>query len=261
MMLGKKPATVDPRDLKFSAYLTGEPLPGHPRTFGHEALVPAWKMLGNDSVGDCVIAGGAHETMLWNAECGVEVPFDDASVLSDYSAIAGYDPNDPSTDQGTDMRAALKYRRSTGLLDANGKRHKIGGFVALKPGNIDELLEAIWLFGAVAIGFEMPSSAMDQFDAGKPWSVVTGSPIEGGHYTPGCAVRGAGLLSFLGVSRDLVVVTWAKLQPVTLGFVAKYCDEAFAILSEEMIGNTGKSLEGYDLAQLRADLAGIPALA
>jgi hypothetical protein len=48
-------------------------------------------------------------------------------------------------------------------------------------------------------------------------------------------------------------VTWGRTQPMTAQFYTKYCDEAWAILSLEML-KTGKSPEGFDLAQLQTDL-------
>jgi hypothetical protein len=68
-------------------------------------------MLGNDTVGDCVLAGGGHETMLWNREAGKTVPFTAANSIKDYSAITGYAPADPSSDKGTDMEIADAYNR------------------------------------------------------------------------------------------------------------------------------------------------------
>jgi hypothetical protein len=252
--LGKKPATYDKRDLQFAHYRTTAPLPPHPKQFGHEKLVAAsaWQMLGNgpdntvsqgfQGAGDCVFAGGDHETMLWTLEGGAPAQFTGANAISDYSAVTGYNPKNPKSDQGTDVRQALKYRRSTGLIDAAGKRHKIGAYLALEPGNTDHLLEALYLFGVVGIGIQFPDSAMDQFNAGKPWSVVQGARIEGGHYVPLVAKRS-----------NLECVTWGRIQPMTSQFYAKYCDEAWAILSPEML-KSGKSLEGFDLGQLQTDL-------
>jgi hypothetical protein len=180
--------------------------------------------------------------MLWTAEGGNPVSFSTENTLADYSAVTGYDPDNPYSDQGANVRDVLKYRKSTGLLDATGKRHKIGAFVSLEPGNWQHLLEALYLFGAVGIGIQCPDSAMDQFNEGKPWSVVPGASIEGGHYIPLVAERG-----------NLVCVTWAKLQQLTRRFFKKYCDEVWAILSEEML-NGGKSLEGFDFTQLQVDL-------
>ena len=247
--LGKKAATYDKRDLLFAKYrVDGVELPKLPKRFGHGKLIRKWGMLGNDRVGDCVLAGGAHETMLWNREAGIHVDFTDEGVLSDYSAITGYNPNDPNTDQGTDPRQAFDYRRSTGLVDAAGKRHTLGAYVALEPGNWDQLLEATYIFSGVGIGVEFPSSAMDQFNQGKPWSVVSGNvPIEGGHYIP--AIGHAS-------SSTVTIVTWGKAIHMTRGFYEKYCDEAYALLSPEYLKD-GKSPEGFDLTALQADLAAL----
>ena len=54
----------------------------------------------------------AHETMLWNKEAARTVTLNNESVLKDYSAVTGFNPNDPNTDQGTDMQVAA--RRNTG---------------------------------------------------------------------------------------------------------------------------------------------------
>lgn len=245
--LGKRPATYDKRDLLYTKYRNTQiDLPPHPARFGHGTLVKSWGMLGNDQYGDCVFAGGAHETMLWNKEAGKNVAFSAESVLGDYGAVTGFTPNDPNSDQGTNVRDALSYRRSTGLADASGSRHQIAAFVALEPGNWEQLLEAVYLFSGVGIGVEFPASAMDQFDQGKPWSVVPGSPIEGGHYIP---VIGH-------ATRDSVsVVTWGQKIYMTSAFYKKYCDEAYALLSQEMMTKTGKSREGFDFEELKADLS------
>lgn len=248
MKLGKKPFVPDPRDLKFSKYrmrLVEPELPPVPEgPFGHEELVPAWGMLANDSVGCCVFAGAAHETMLWTREGQQPADFTDATVLADYSAVTGYDPSDPSTDAGTDVREALKYRRNVGILDAQGNRHKIGAFVGLDVGNVDHVLEALYLFGAVALGIQIPDTAMEEFKNGRPWDLPGGS-IEGGHYVPLVARR-----------ENLVVVTWAKLQQMTAAFYAQFSDEAWGILSEEMLVG-GRSPEGFDLEALKADLVAV----
>jgi hypothetical protein len=203
-------------------------------------------MLGNDTAGDCVFAGADHETMLWTTEAANPATFTAATAIADYSAVTGYDPGNPATDQGTEVRQALQYRQQTGLVDAAGNRHRIGAYLALEPGDMDHLLEALYLFSAVGIGIQVPQSAMDQFHAGQPWSVVYGTQeIIGGHYVPMVAYRG-----------NLVCVTWGRLQQITRQFYLKYCDEAWAILSPEMLKG-GVSLEGFDLAQLQADLAAL----
>lgn len=241
--LGKLPARHDRRDLVYASYAATTL--HAPRTVkANLRAFSDWGMLGNDSVGDCVLAGGDHETMLWDKLGGKQVEFGPQDAIADYSAITGYDPNDPSTDRGTDVHNALNYRRKVGLRDAHGERHKLGGFVALEPGNTTHVREAVWLFAAVGIGFEVPGSAMQQFDDGKPWTVVPGQRIEGGHYVP---VIGYG-------PRSLYCVTWGRVQEMSWGFFEKYCDEAYALLSPEMLVG-GRSVAGFSLRQLKADLA------
>lgn len=251
--LGKKPANPVRPKLKLAKYLNLSVLPSPPRRFGHEELVSQpWMMLGNDSVGNCVEAGAAHETMVWNAEAGRQVTFSAATVISDYSRATGYDPHRPWTDVGTDMTAYAKYRRNLGVLDVSGNRHKIGAYADLQPGNIEELLTAMYLFGAVGVGIQFPQSAMDQFNAGEPWLVVPGSPIIGGHYIP--AVRRLRHESWWRTR----ILTWGAWVHASDAFIETYCDEAIAYISLESLTD-GKSIEGFDKEHLLADLAAFTA--
>jgi len=203
-------------------------------------------MLANDRHGDCVWAGAAHETMLLEREAGNVVIFTDADVLGDYAAATGFDPQKPQTDQGTDMQAAADYRRKTGILDAGGRRHTVAAYLALEPGNLEHLYQATYLFGAVGIGLELPASAFDQTDQGKPWDVVPQSANAGGHYVP-----------LVGRAADgLHVVTWGALQVMTESFLKTYCDEAIAYVSQECLV-AQKSPEGFDYAALLRDLAAL----
>jgi hypothetical protein len=263
MHIGKLPPRIDPRTLQFNRYRTGLPTP--PDQIGHENLIAAanWGMLGNgpdntvqpgfQGAGDCVFAGGDHETLLWTTEGGNPAEFNGKTAISDYSAVTGYVIGDPNTDVGTDVITALNYRRKTGLIDILGNRHKIGAYVALdvskiNAGDFSEFDEALFLFGAVAIGIRFPASAMTQFDNGQPWDVVADDGgIEGGHYIPAVEKYPDGTSD---------CVTWAKPQRVTAAFWSKYVDEAYAILSPEML-RQDKSPEGFDLAQLQTDLAEI----
>jgi len=242
--LGKKAARPGAVSFRFANYANLAALPKPPRHFGHENLVVEdWQTLANDSYGDCVFAGAAHETMLWNREAGRQVPFNNDAVLSDYSAVTGFNPNDPNTDQGTDMKDAASYRRKVGVVDANGNRHKILAYIALDPGNLPQLYAACYLFGAVGMGFNFPSSAWAQFDQHKVWT-ATRAHTNGGHYVPVVAKRD-----------HLLAVTWGRTQPFTAMFYERYTDEALAYVTEERLDAlTGRSLEGFDRDQLLVDL-------
>ncbi len=241
--LGKKPARLGAVKFKLSSYADLSTLPTPPAEFGHAAALSDWQVLGNDNYGDCVWAGAGHETMLWRKLAKLWYGFDDKSVLSDYSAATGFNPADPNTDQGTDMQQAAEYRRTVGIVDSLGWRHRIVAYMALDISNVQEVYTAMYLFDAVGLGIRFPASAMDQFDAGQPWSVVAGSPIEGGHYVPAISKQN-GMLG---------VVTWGKLQLMEEAFLIANCDEAIVYLTVENL-LMGKTREGFALPDLLSDL-------
>lgn len=227
--------------LRFSAYLNTTQLPTVPQVFGHYGLIPAsdWGMLGNDQVGDCAIAGIDHIEMLWNAEAKKQVTFTTKDALNEYSAITGYIPGDPSTDQGTDIVTAAQYWQSTGIADNNGVVHKIASF--LQVDTPDHAITAAYLFGACGLGIQLTDEAQAQFMNGQPWDVGTLSGDY--HFVP-------------LVGRDdkyLYVVTWGAVQAMTPAFFKQVCYESVAYLSDEML-TAGKSPDGFDLAQLQTDL-------
>jgi hypothetical protein len=250
LKLGKMPAAPRPTDFKFSEFAAGITLPTVPSRFGHGSAYSDWGMLGNDRYGDCVWAGAAHEHMLINKVVhGIDVGFDDASVLGDYSAVTGFDPNDPQTDGGTDVHVALSYRRKTGIADATGKRHQIGAYVSLDPKSWQHLEQAAYIFGAVGIGIEFPSSAMDQFNAGQPWDVVPGARNEGGHYVP--------TVGSLHAADQVTVLTWGKHQVMTQAFYEKYNDEAWVYVTNEELRSNGTGLHGFDVEKLNSFLGAL----
>jgi len=248
---GKTPARPGAVKLKFGTFFHAPELPTPPAVFGHYGVGPGlpWSMLANDVRSDCVFAGAAHETMVWTHRSGAGKParFRDEDVLADYAAVTGFDPSDPSTDQGTDMVEAASYRRKVGVVDADGARHKIDSYVALRPGDLDQLALATYLMGATGIGIVFPDSAETQFDALEPWDVVPGSTESGGHYIPCVGRNSAG---------NFLVITWGRIHAVTPAFLKKYCDEAIAYVSLDPLKNN-LSPEGFCADDLRRDLAAL----
>lgn len=245
--LGKSPARKGAVKFALIDYLDVTKFPKIPDTFGHEGVIKNadWGILGNDQVGDCVFAGAMHETMMWSTLGGNPATFNDDVAIKAYSEVTGYNPADPQTDAGTDMEYAAQYRRKTGLPDIAGNRHKIEAYLAITPGNIQQHLIAMYLFGAVGIGITFPDTAMQQFMNGEVWDIVSNSNIEGGHYVPLIAKR-----------QYIECVTWGKEQPMTDEFFQRYNDESIVYLSAEMFVNR-KSPEGFDYDQLVTDLTNL----
>ena len=222
----------------YSSIFNADMLPTPPKIFGHELLLAggAWGMLGNSDCGDCTLCDAAHQTMLWSLEGGKSSTFTQAGVIADYSAISGYNGTE-ATDTGCDMQDVANYRQKTGVIDANGVRHKIQSFASLKSGNLNQLAQAAYIFGAVSVGVQLPSSAEDQFDAQKPWSVVSGDTIEGGHCITIVGMNSAG---------NYLLLTWGRLHAAAPAWLSTYMDEAIAPLSTEMLNAKGVSPEAYD---------------
>jgi hypothetical protein len=201
-------------------------------------------MLGNDKWSCCVIAGGMHEDIVINEEAGNPVPtFTTLDSKDEYTAITGFNENDPSTDQGTDVQAAAAYRQKIGFRDSTATRHKIVAYLAV---NSDDLPLAAYTLGAAGWGLNVPGSAEDQFDAVQPWTFVPGDPLQGGHYVPIVGQTPSG---------NLVIITWGRTQEVTKPFYNAYFDEGIGYVSQEFLNNsTHLSPEQFDLATLQSFL-------
>jgi hypothetical protein len=213
--------------------------------------IDSWPMYGNDRYGDCVEAElGHHVEQITRYGQGHAVTVGDQAVLSAYSAITGFDPDDPDTDQGTVIEDALSWwRKGDGLSG-----HAIVAYAAVDVSNPTEVKQALNLFGGLSVGFNFPASAMDQFNEGLPWDVVKRSPIEGGH----CVLVGA----YDATSFDCV--TWGVRQKMTTAFWRKYVDEAWVVIDDEMVSalsTYGVSLHGLgeEFASLTGEANPFPA--
>lgn len=244
--LGKKPARKYSVQFRLGDYI--QDVVTIPKVFGFVLPTVDWGLLGNYECGDCVVAGAAHETMLWSRSAGKGLTrFDDTGVIRQYRIASGWNgiSNDP-TDVGLDMQEFASHRRKFGILDADGEIHKIKAYAAVS--GVNELIQATYIFGAVGVGLMMPESTFDQFDAQRPWDIVSGSRVVGGHYVP-CVGRNS--------KGHLLFITWGRLQAATPNFVARYMDEAIAYVSPDFITARGLSPRLVNQAKLEADLAAL----
>jgi hypothetical protein len=240
--LGKRPAQPARPHLKLTAaHLAALPDPPAEVDHGADGSYPLY---GNDRYGDCVEAGIGHQVGQYTlVSSGLEVTFSDQQILAAYSAITGFSQDNPETDQGTYTQDAMTWWRKTGL-----EGHAIVLFAALDLANVKALKQAINAFGGMGIGFNFPAYAMDQFNAGKSWDVQKkNGQIEGGHY----------VLATGYDDQYLRVKTWGAEQEMSWAFLAKYADEAWVVLDDEMVGQAGTFLPGVDLYGLGEDFAAL----
>ena len=200
----------------------------------------------NDTYGDCVVAGGYH---IAGVETGnaTGTPFiaTDAQIIKDYSAIGGYVPGDPSTDNGCDEQTAMNYWTQTGF--ANGT--KLTGYMAIDATNPTEIQQALYLFENVLFGIELPDAWISPFPStdGFVWTPGPANP-QNGH-----CVIGAGY-----DSQGVKIATWGLLGSITWAAIAALCvpnagGELYLLLSPDQIAKgTQKAPNGLLWADLAA---------
>lgn len=239
--LGRKALKTDSRTLRLANYLTAS-LPAAPVSCDWTKGVTQWGMMLNDRLGDCTCAAVGHAVQLWTLNLGEEITEPDSEIESAYEEWCGYNPADPATDEG-----GVELDILTDWKNHSFKGHYLLGFASANPKNLDEIKQAINLFGLVYIGISLPLSAQGQMI----WDVV---PDDGsGNTEPGSwgghAVVVVGYDAF-----GLICITWGGLMRITNAFWLKYVDEVYALLGADWVGSKGAP-SGFLLAPLKADIA------
>jgi hypothetical protein len=222
-----------PPPIHLAAYAEG-PLPAPAKSIEPPQL--QYPMAGNDTVGDCTIADAVHSSQVWSsithepwAYCG------DAATVSEYYKLTG------GQDTGLVISQLLASWHANGLGPV---AHRITAYAQVHYANLVEVRQAVDWYGTCRIGVNLPQAAMDEFNAGKPWD-LTGTAADdeiiGGHDVP-----------IVGYDSELYVVTWGRIQPVTLRWFQRYVEEAWAIVPANFMPRHGDG-RGINVAQLIAD--------
>jgi hypothetical protein len=243
MKLGRKAVKTDSRTLKLGNYLTAA-LPPPPSTVDWTKGTTNWGMMLNDSLGDCTIAGGAHAIQVWTLNTATMYTMPNNVIEGAYSAWDGYVPGDPSTDQGgIELDVLNDWKKNVrGFF----KQHPLLAFADAAVTNQTEVKQAINLFGGLYIGLNVPNYIMGDtipqvWDVPQPGQDAT---IDGGHcvYCVGYDPQG------------VTFISWGALYKMTWAFWSKFVDEAHALLGKNWLDAKSVDPQGFDLAQLEADL-------
>jgi hypothetical protein len=253
--LGRLKPKARPR-LHLKDYLRLGDLPPPPPTvdWSPNAAAALAQMYNNDVWGDCVIAGLMHLIGVWTGNAtGKPFIASLAQVTAAYSAIGGFDPNNPqATDNGCDEATALQYAASTGIGDGV----KFVGSIAIDATNKTEVMQTLNLFeGGVMFGMALPDAWVQSLPSasGFVWDVA-GDPDQGN----GHCVIGVGY-----TEQGVIISTWGMLGTITWAAVAKYAvgtagGELWAALSPDQIAaGQAKAPNGIAWADLQSDLAAI----
>lgn len=242
----RRPVARCPR-LSLKNYLKMS-LPAPPESMGYAAKAEGAlsQMYLNDSLGDCVIAGMAHVEGVLTGNVGNPAIFSDGQIMALYSAIGGYVPGDPSTDQGCDEQTALNYWQQKGVVD-----RKIMGWMSVNPSDSTEVRTALWLFENLIFGVELPDAWVNPMPSapGFVWESAGEADPENGH----CFVA-----TGYGPS-GLQICTWGMLGSITNAAVQKYAGaseggELYCVISQDGIAKASqKAPNGFDWSQLVAD--------
>jgi hypothetical protein len=204
---------------------------------------------GNDTLGDCVIAGIGHVVATQTGNAGDLFTFSDQQIISLYSSIGGYVPGDPSTDNGCDEVTALNHWAHRG---APLGEHKITGWLWVNGADLEEVRTAMWLFENLYFGVELPDEWVNQAMPSSPgftWDVAGAPGPNNGH----CVVAtGYG-------PQGIQIDTWGLIGTITDAAIAKYMvpaagGDTYVVIAEDSIAKaTGKAPNGFDWSQLVAD--------
>lgn len=208
----------------------------------------AWGMLGNDVVGDCEIAMLLHDINAYRLSAGLApFPFTTEAAIALYSAIAGYNPADPSTDQGTDPGQAHTYWQTIGIPLPGGGVDKIAATVAIDPADDLHVAVGVYEFVAVDWALAMPLSAQTQ----RVWDVV-------GDGTTGDSAPGSwGGHAVDEVSYDPnheAIGTWGGIKLMTKPFRRRYAQGASVNVNQNMLSLSGASVTGLKIDKLLSDV-------
>ena len=202
----------------------------------------------NDKLGDCVIAGIAHVVGVLTGGSGTEYIFTDQQIIALYSAIGGYNPKDPSTDQGCDEVTALNYWENNG---APAGSHRIAGWLSVNAADPSEYRTALWLFENLYFGFELPDAWVNPAPqaSGFTWDAAGPADPSNGHCFIGVGYTGKGI----------TIDTWGMTGLLTDQAITKYGSphshgEVYTVVSQDGINKaTQKAPNGFDWSQLIAD--------
>ena len=240
LRLGRIEPRVKPQVLRLSYYLMPTRAP-YPDTvdYSPKAAAALKQMYLNDQYGDCVIAGEAHNIGVRTGnESGTPTVFADSDIYATYQAACG------PGDNGCLITDVLNYQKTTGFPGG----HKIAGYVSVDNASQDQVKAAIFLFGCITLGINLPGSWANNAQPGFVWD-DTNDPSVGGHEVVCMGYNAQGVItSTWGI---LGTMTWAALADKSI------VSECYAAIGPDWTDGSKPAPNGLDLASLQSDLSAL----
>jgi peptidoglycan hydrolase-like protein with peptidoglycan-binding domain len=175
----------------------------------------------NDQWGDCVCAGFDHfRQIVTGLLTGNQKNFTETELLDFYrTQNPNFDPTTPGVnDNGMNIQNFLEYLQAQKLII---------GFASVDYTNPQELQAAIYIGLGLMSGVQIQNAQMTQFQTGKLWDTVVGSPVDGGHCVPP--------VGYFAQTGNYSFITWGKIQNATQAFITSQMDECWFVLTQEHI--------------------------
>lgn len=196
--------------------------------------ISAWGMDGNDSYGDCGVAGIHHGFMAAGDIAG-NMPAD----LTTDQIVQYYLKYTDGQDSGVVLSQFLKYiqGQSQGFYG-----NKVEAYAPVAPSNLKSLHFTIDAYDFAYTGIAVTAGMQEAFQNGEPWGLnALQSPVVGGHCIP-----------LVGYDSDyLYAVTWGGIQKIAYSAWHYIASEAWAIITSEVAKGDGR---GLSLSALQQDL-------
>jgi len=254
---GRRPFVAPKMMMRFGDYQKLS-FPTAPKTFDYwtpEAEAALRNPYLNTQYGCCVIAWMAHAIAVFMANAGMQPQvFSDAQIVAMYGAIGGFDPADPSTDQGCDENTALDYWLASGFVSPE---HKIEGAISVDATNDVEVAGAAWVLENLMYGVGLPDhwvSMMSSLKDGDVWDVAGPANPQNGH-----CFGSTGRLP----NGNYQINSWGFKLQITPAANAKYATpraggQLFSVLTKESFNRaTSRAGNGLDAAAIVADFVGM----
>jgi hypothetical protein len=239
--LGRKPGDPSRPRLLLNRVLTGE-VPPHPPAADHFSAIDDWGLYGNDLYGDCGPVSVANSLKLVTKYLtGTEVSVDQTAVFDLYrrSGNPGFNPDTHADDNGVIMQTMLEALLADGIGG-----HKPVAFGQINISSVNDLLDAIAVFGVVLLGVDLKVAQQAQTDL-HLWDYRAKSREWGGHAIPAGRYTDAPD----DAADRTAVVTWAELVDMTDSFIQHQVDEVWVVIWPEHFKDDA-FLAGVDLNEL-----------
>lgn len=194
-----------------------------------------WGMDGNDTVGDCGVAGFHHGDMAVSDDTATpQLPVTADELVQYYLTYTG------GQDNGVVLADFLAYVQQNNFFG-----RKVAGYAPVSIADFATLQFTVNAYGYAYCGIQVTDRMEQAFSDSTPWtaSMFTHGNVQGGHCVP--------LVGYDDTS--LYCVTWGRVQAILYSAWHLISMEAWAVIMGE-VPASGLDKHGVSLVSLSSDL-------